>query len=192
MRIDDDGDIILRRVQTADGRTRVFVNDQPSSVTLMRDIGRALVEIHGQHDERALVDAGGASRPARCLRRPCRRGRQRRAKPGGAGATPSRSWRGTAQRCEAAAREADYLRAAVGELSKLDPQPGEETELAERRAAMMRAEKIAGDIADAQDVLSGAGLAGAAAGQPAAPAAAQGGGSAGPARRDRQGARRRR
>jgi DNA repair ATPase RecN len=56
--IEDDGDIILRRVQTADGRTRVFVNDQPSSVTLMRDVGRALVEIHGQHDERALVDPG--------------------------------------------------------------------------------------------------------------------------------------
>ncbi|TIW85156.1 MAG: DNA repair protein RecN, partial [Mesorhizobium sp.] len=46
--IEDDGDIILRRVQTGDGRTRVFVNDQPSSVTLMRDVGRALVEIHGQ------------------------------------------------------------------------------------------------------------------------------------------------
>ena len=56
--IDDDGDLILRRVQTADGRTRAFVNDQPSSVTLMRDVGRALVEIHGQHDDRALVDAG--------------------------------------------------------------------------------------------------------------------------------------
>ncbi|TIT73439.1 MAG: DNA repair protein RecN, partial [Mesorhizobium sp.] len=56
--IEDDGDIILRRVQTADGRTRVFVNDQPSSVTLMRDIGHVLVEIHGQHDERALVDPG--------------------------------------------------------------------------------------------------------------------------------------
>ncbi|RUX64693.1 DNA repair protein RecN, partial [Mesorhizobium sp. M2A.F.Ca.ET.040.01.1.1] len=56
--IEDDGDIILRRVQTGDGRTRVFVNDQPSSVTLMRDVGRALVEIHGQHDERALVDPG--------------------------------------------------------------------------------------------------------------------------------------
>ena len=54
--IDDDGDIILRRVQSADGRTRVFVNDQPASVALMRDIGRALVEIHGQHDERALVE----------------------------------------------------------------------------------------------------------------------------------------
>src|SRR5690606_21757611 len=45
--IEDDGDIILRRVQSADGRTRVFVNDQPSSVGLMRAIGRALVEIHG-------------------------------------------------------------------------------------------------------------------------------------------------
>ena len=54
--IDDDGDIILKRVQSADGRTRVFVNDQPASVALMRDIGRALVEIHGQHDERALVE----------------------------------------------------------------------------------------------------------------------------------------
>src|SRR5690606_3832285 len=54
--IEDDGDIILRRLQTADGRTRVFINDQPSSVAMMRQVGRALVEIHGQHDERALVD----------------------------------------------------------------------------------------------------------------------------------------
>jgi DNA repair protein RecN (Recombination protein N) len=55
--IDDEGDVILRRMQTADGRTRVFINDQPASVALMRQVGRALVEIHGQHDERALVDA---------------------------------------------------------------------------------------------------------------------------------------
>ena len=89
--IDDDGDIILRRVQSADGRTRVFVNDQPASVALMREVGRALVEIHGQHDERALVDAACASRPARRLRRPCRRWPARRAKPGGAGAAPTRS-----------------------------------------------------------------------------------------------------
>jgi DNA repair protein RecN (Recombination protein N) len=57
---------------------------------------------------------------------------------------------------EAAAREADFLRASVDELSKLDPQPGEESELAEKRAAMMRAEKTAGDIQDAGDILSGA------------------------------------
>ncbi len=152
--IDDDGDIILRRLQTADGRTRVFVNDQPASVSLMRDIGHALVEIHGQHDERALVDPSahrdlldafgshvGAARST---------------------AEAWRFWRAAEQelarhraKVEAAAREADYLRASVAELIKLDPQPGEETDLAELRAAMMRAEKIAAEIQDAQDVLSG-------------------------------------
>ncbi|MBE0693746.1 MAG: AAA family ATPase, partial [Aquamicrobium sp.] len=55
---DPGGDLILRRSQSADGRSRVFVNDQPASVALLREIGRLLVEIHGQHDDRALVDAG--------------------------------------------------------------------------------------------------------------------------------------
>jgi DNA repair ATPase RecN len=54
--IDDDGDLVFRRVQSRDGRTRVFINDQPASVALMREAGRQLVEIHGQHDDRALVD----------------------------------------------------------------------------------------------------------------------------------------
>src|ERR1041385_5670513 len=48
--------LILRRVQFADGRTRAFVNDQPVSVQVLKALGSALVEIHGQHDERALVD----------------------------------------------------------------------------------------------------------------------------------------
>jgi DNA repair protein RecN (Recombination protein N) len=152
--LEDDGDIILRRVQTADGRTRVFVNDQPSSVTLMRDIGRALVEIHGQHDERALVDAsahrdlldafgGHVGEVENC-------------------GAAWRLWRDCEQqlaqhraRVQAAAREADYLRASVAELVRLDPQPGEETELAGIRTAMMRVEKVAAEIKDAQDVLSG-------------------------------------
>ncbi|RWM23417.1 MAG: DNA repair protein RecN [Mesorhizobium sp.] len=152
--IEDDGDIILRRVQTADGRTRVFVNDQPSSVTLMRDVGRALVEIHGQHDERALVDPGAHRELLDSFG-------------GHLGAVRAtgeawRHWRACEQelsrhraKVEAAAREADYLRAAVAELTKLDPQPGEEADLAELRASMMRAEKIASEIHDAQDVLSG-------------------------------------
>ncbi|OQM77359.1 DNA repair protein RecN [Manganibacter manganicus] len=152
--IDENDDIILRRVQNADGRTRVFVNDQPSSVTLMRDIGRLLVEIHGQHDERALVDPGahrdlldafGAHQSA-----------------ASAVGEAWRHWRGCENelsrhraRVEAAAREADYLRASVAELVRIDPQPGEESDLAETRTAMMRAEKIATEIRDAQDVLSG-------------------------------------
>ena len=49
-------ELILRRVQFADGRTRAFVNDQPVSVQALKALGAALVEIHGQHDERALVD----------------------------------------------------------------------------------------------------------------------------------------
>lgn len=152
--LDADGDLILRRVQTADGRSRVFVNDQPASVTLLRSVGRALVEIHGQHDERALVD-------------PAAHRDLLDAFGGHVGAAQStgrawRAWREAEQtlarhraKVEAAAREADFLRASVDELSTLDPQPGEESELAESRAAMMRAEKIATDISDAGDVLSG-------------------------------------
>ena len=51
-----DGDLILRRVQMADGRSRAFVNDQPVSIQALKAIGRELVEIHGQHDDRALID----------------------------------------------------------------------------------------------------------------------------------------
>ena len=49
-------ELILRRVQFVDGRTRAFVNDQPVSAQALKALGAALVEIHGQHDERALVD----------------------------------------------------------------------------------------------------------------------------------------
>ena len=51
-----EGEIILRRVQMADGKTRALVNDQPVSVQTLRAIGSSLVEIHGQHDDRALAD----------------------------------------------------------------------------------------------------------------------------------------
>ncbi len=152
--IEDEGDILLRRVQNADGRSRVFVNDRPASVALMRDIGRALVEIHGQHDERALVDPGahrdildlfGALHAERAETRHC-----------------WNAWRQAESelsrhraRVEAAAREADYLRASVDELAKLDPREGEETELAGLRATMMKAEKIAAEIAEAQELFSG-------------------------------------
>lgn len=152
--IEDDGDILLRRVQNADGRTRVFVNDRPASVTLMRDLGHALVEIHGQHAERALVDAGSHRALLDSF--------------GGLAADVRlcsaawKEWRSAESelsrhraKVEAAAREADFLRASAAELAKLDPQPGEETELADTRAHMMRAEKIASEINDARDVLSG-------------------------------------
>ena len=51
--------LILRRVQGVDGRSRAFINDTSVSVQLLRQVGQALVEIHGQHDERALIDPSG-------------------------------------------------------------------------------------------------------------------------------------
>lgn len=152
--IDDDGDLIIRRVQSADGRTRAFVNDQPVSVQLLRDIGRLVVEIHGQHDDRALVDTdqhrmlidafGGLQGEAGDVNRLHRAWRD-----------AERACKAHRARVEAAAREADYLRASVAELQALKPEDGEEDDLAERRSRMMKAERIAGDIAEASDFLNG-------------------------------------
>jgi len=68
--IADDDDVILRRVQFADGRTRAFINDQPVSAGLLRTIGGLIVEIHGQHDDRARGRCHDAPHRARCLWRP--------------------------------------------------------------------------------------------------------------------------
>jgi DNA repair protein RecN (Recombination protein N) len=152
--VDDEGDVILRRVQNADGRTRAFVNDQPVSAGLLREVGGRLVEIHGQHDDRALVqpeahrgllDAfGGLEAEVAAV------------------GTAHRTWREAERaftehrrRVEAASREADYLRGAVEELNALRPASGEEAELAERRQRMMAVEKVAGDLTDAYEALNG-------------------------------------
>ncbi|MFT4180966.1 MAG: DNA repair protein RecN [Rhizobium sp.] len=152
--IDDDGDLIFRRTQSADGRTKAFVNDQPLSVQLMRQVGQLLVEIHGQHDDRALVDTdahrmlldafAGIGEETQALGRFHKVWRD-----------TERTLRKQREQVENAAREADYLRAAVEELEKLSPQDGEEDELAETRSRMMKAERIAGDIAEASEFLNG-------------------------------------
>src|SRR4030081_866076 len=151
---EDSCEMILRRVQLADGRTRAFINDQAISVQTLKAVGTALVEIHGQHDERALVDASthrrlldafagldkdvtaveslwDARRAANTVLDEHRAGMER------------------------AAREADYLRHAADELKILSPKDGEEPVLAGRRTAMMQGEKIATDLREAQDAVSG-------------------------------------
>ncbi len=114
-------ELILRRVQLADGRTRAFVNDQPVSVQALRALGAALVEIHGQHDERALVDvashralldAYGALEGRRAARsRGC----------GTSGARRKPSLAALRAEVERAQREADWLRHAVEELQRSAP-----------------------------------------------------------------------
>ncbi|MCX2721889.1 DNA repair protein RecN [Roseibium salinum] len=150
----DDGDVILRRIQTADGRTRAFVNDQPVSAGLLRQAGSLLVEIHGQHDDRALVDPdshralidvfGGLTGDVDAVGRAYTAFR-----------AAEKAVSDHEKRIESARNEADFLRAAVDELSTLKPQAGEEEQLATRRADMMRVEKIAGDLAEAFETLNG-------------------------------------
>jgi DNA repair protein RecN (Recombination protein N) len=153
--LDAEGDLILRRVQGADGRSRAFINDQPVSATLLRQVGAALVEIHGQHDERALIESTGHRALLDAFDGlDALAGKVRAA---------HAVWRqadhavdALKAKIAAARSEADYLRAAVDELTRLNPQPDEEDALAERRAAMMRAEKVAGDLREAHDTVAGA------------------------------------
>ncbi|WP_342151409.1 DNA repair protein RecN [Methylorubrum sp. SB2] len=154
--IDTDGDLILRRTQFADGRTRAFVNDQPVGVQTMRAIGTALVEIHGQHDDRALADPtthraildafGGLQGPLASVAAAAKRVRAART-----ALTEQRA------RVEAARKEADFLRHAVEELGALDPQAGEEASLAERRTLMQQGEKVARELNEALDLVGGSG-----------------------------------
>lgn len=153
--IDDDGALVLRRVQHADGRTRAFVNDQSVSAQMLRQLGRRLVEIHGQHDDRALVDPASH--------------RQLLDAYGGLTGLAEevsglwRGWRAARREAEAekarldeAAKEADFIRHSLDELTGLAAESGEEERLATRRSEMMRFEKIATDLADAQDAVGGA------------------------------------
>ncbi len=154
--IEHDGSLILRRVQYADGRTKAFLNDAPVSAQTLRDVSRTLVEIHGQHDDRALVDPavhrtlldayGGLEAQARSVR-------ERFA----AARLAGRRHADELARVTAARQEADYLHHVHDELAKLKPEPGEEEALAERRAAMMQAEKVVGDLRDAHETFAGDG-----------------------------------
>ena len=153
--IQADDELILRRAQFADGRTRAFVNDQPVSVQALRALGSALVEIHGQHDDRALVDAATHRRLLDAF-----------GDLDGDAAAVAGLWNERRAReeelaahradVERAQREADWLRHAVEELRRLSPEPSEETALAERRTAMMQVEKVAGDLREAHDAVAGA------------------------------------
>ncbi|NLH80396.1 MAG: DNA repair protein RecN [Phyllobacteriaceae bacterium] len=152
--IDASGDLIVRRVQSADGRTRAFLNDAPVSASLLREVGDLLVEIHGQHDDRALVD----EREHRRLLDAFGGLEDRVAAVGAAWSAWRKAIRerdGHRARIEAARREADYLRASLEELDQLKPEAGEETELATKRHRMMQAEKVAGDLTEAVETFEG-------------------------------------
>ncbi len=149
-----DGELICRRIQLADGRTRAFINDQSVSAQTLRAVAIDLVEIHGQHDERALLDAsthralvdayGGHEALTKATRAAFASLREVEAELASERA-----------RVAAARSAADFARHAHEELKRLDVKQGEEEALAERRAHMMQGEKVAADIREAHQNLSG-------------------------------------
>lgn len=144
--------LLIRRMVKADGGSRAFVNDQPCSAALLRELGGSLVEIHGQHDDRGLLNPRGhralLDSYGRC--------------DAAAVATAHAAWRAAARALEqaretvdTAARDRDYLTHAVEELRSFAPQPGEEATLAEERAAMQKGARLTDDLSVISDCLTG-------------------------------------
>jgi DNA repair protein RecN (Recombination protein N) len=149
-----EAEIILRRTITADGRTRAFVNDEPVGVALLRDLGSMIVEIHGQADDRGLFDSATHRRLLDAFG-----GHEALATETGERFADLERKRAEASQlkraAEASAADADYLRHAVEELSELGAEPGEEARLAAERTLLQNAGRIAEDISEAIDALSG-------------------------------------
>ena len=155
-----DGGLVLRRVLGADGRSKAFVNDQPVSVQLLKEAGESLVEIHGQFESQRLLNAA--------------QHRELLDAYGGLGVALDKvrgvhaAWMESARarleaeaEMEAARRDEDYLRHALDEIKALDPQPGEEADLAGQRTLMMNAEQLIGAMnAAAADLRDGDGALG--------------------------------
>jgi DNA repair protein RecN (Recombination protein N) len=147
-----DEDLVLRRTLSADGRSRAFVNDQATGVGVLKEVGEALLEVHGQHETVGLLDArthrplldAFAGLDARPVAERWRAWREAR------GAVET--LRADVARADA---ETEELTLRLAELDRLDPREGEETELAEERAILGASEKALTDIGAAREVFEG-------------------------------------
>ncbi len=145
-------ELILRRVNTTDGRKTAWVNDRRASGDVLRGLSDALVELHGQHDDRGLLNPRGhrdildsfADLGARVEKTRQTWSALRAAEKALAQAEDA---------LDAVRAEEDFLRHAVKELDQLDPKPGEEATLDTRRRLMQSSEKIASDVARAHGAL---------------------------------------
>ena len=154
-------ELILRRINTKDGRKTAWVNDRRCSGDVLRRLGDTLIELHGQQDDRGLLNPRG----------------HRLLLDSFGNLDTERLGVRTAWRTMANARHAldtaeadlakvrdeeEFLRHAVGELDALDPKPGEDADLDSRRRLMQASERIRTDIAKAYRALGSEGAEGAA------------------------------
>jgi DNA repair protein RecN (Recombination protein N) len=148
------GEIVLRRTLAADGRTRAFVNDEPVGVALLKDIGAALLEVHGQTDDRGLFDA--ATHRALLDAFGSHEGLTQEVAARFAAFDGARAQVESLRQAQAnASADADYVKQAVDELSVLDAKEGEEASLAAERALLMNASRIVEEVSAASELLSG-------------------------------------
>lgn len=152
-------ELLLRRLSSADGRKRGFINDRRVSGEVLRALSDTLVELHGQHDDKGLLDP----RAHRAMLDAFGGLEAQRDKLRGAW----RIWRDAQDRLAeeesslaAAARDAEYLRHSAKELDDLDPQPGEDEALDTRRRLMQGAEKMREDMASADAAMGNDGAEG--------------------------------
>jgi DNA repair protein RecN len=139
--IEADDELLIKRSLTRDGKGKIFINDQPAGAKLLKEIGKYLVEVHGQFDNQGLLnpanhldvlDAYGAYKPL-----------AERTAAAFAAYKKARAARQEAEKNIARAKEdEENLRHWVDELEKMNPRPDEEDELGKKRQEMMNAEKI--------------------------------------------------
>jgi DNA repair protein RecN (Recombination protein N) len=143
-----ESEILLRRIVTRDGRSRALVNDQPVSVAFLKNLSAQLIEVQGQHEQVGLADPANHLLLLDAFGVP--------AAPRQAVNAAHKAWRDSAarlktaeQKIEETAREEDFLRHSVDELSRLNPHPGEEESLATERLRLQSGERHAEAIAAA-------------------------------------------
>ncbi len=152
----DENELILRRVNSGDGRKTAWVNDRRCSGDVLRRLSGTLVELHGQHDDRGLLnpkghrdlldDYGGLSQLRNATRQAWKLASETR-----------KSLEKAHAALDQVRQEEEFLRHAVAELDELDPGPGEEAELDKRRRLMQSGERIREDIAKAEAAIGNTG-----------------------------------
>ena len=149
---DPSEDLTLRRTVNTDGRSRAFVNDQPVSVKLLSQLGQLLLEVHGQHDGRGLLDAtthialldqfGGYKRELAEVREAFAARQETKRELDALMALQAK-----------AGEDREFLEHAIAELDRLDPREGEDEKLADERRFLQGAEGALSELKSAQDAL---------------------------------------
>lgn len=155
--IDYDDNLILRRTLSKDGKSRAWINDIPVSVKILKQIGDEMVEIHGQFENHSLLDAAthltSLDEYASIYNRDFSQLLLSTQNAYHELHESQKKLKQLTELLEKSESERDFLEHNVSELRKLNPQIGEEEELSNTRAKMMDAEKNAGILNDALDVL---------------------------------------